>query len=290
MPTDQAGQSDSDTVAESEATGLPDDFEWKLLFDFAPELDADLIRAGLRANGLKAEPILISAVSHEDDGDSHLSIDFDGHFLFLMRSPQPIPEQAMTLALDCSNVPAADKTAMRRHKHHMVLEYMSGWDDPTERMIAMLRVAAAFTRHKLLGVLDLPAWNALAAARLPTYLKAQSLAEMRRLPPLAVLAGFVKLFKSEDRKEVCFCTKGLHRWGVNDFAMNGKLKDAEEAFHLFENLFAHSLTLQNLIAPGHTAEVGKCILRFSEVTDAPEMFATPLGTLLLEKIKRANMH
>lgn len=288
MPTDQAEQ--SDTVAESEAVGLPDDFEWKLLFDFAPELDRDLIRAGLLAHGLKAEPILISAVTHEDDGDSHLSIDFDGHFLVLVRSPQAIPAEVMTLALDSSNLPAADKAAMRGHKHHMVLEYMSGWDDPTERMIAMLRVAAVFTKHKLLGVLDLPAWNALAASRLPTYLSARALEEMRKLPPLGVLAGFVKLFKSEDRREVCFCTKGLHRWSVNDFAMNGKLKDAEEAYRLFEDLFAHSLTLENLIAPGHTAEVGKCILRFSEMSDYPELFATPFGTLLLEKIKRANMH
>lgn len=288
MPTDQTEH--PEPVDESDATGLPDDFEWQLLFDSAPELDAELIRAGLLAHGLKADPILFSVVTHEDDGDSHLSIDFDGHFLVLIRSPQPFPAQAMTMALDSANLPAADKSAMRKHKHHMVLEYRSGWDDPTERMIAMLRVAAAFTRHKLLGVLDLPAWNALAAARLPTYLKAQALAEMRRLPPLGVLAGFVKLFKTEDRKEVCFCTKGLHRWCVNDFAMNGKLKDAEEAYRLFEDLFAHSLTLQYLIAPGHTAEVGKCILRFSEVSDYPEMFATPFGTLLLEKIKRAAMH
>jgi hypothetical protein len=298
MPTDQPDPTqpdataiiETDTETETEAVGLPEDFEWKLLFDLAPELDADPIRAGLIKHGVSADPILISEVTHEDGGASHVSIDFDGHYLLLIRWPEPVSPETMTLALDCSNQRAADKQAMRKHRQHMVLKYLGGWEDPTERMIAMLRVAASFTGRGLKGLLDLPAWNALAAAHLPSWLKPDALAEMRKLAPLGILAGFVKLFKSEDRRDVCFCTKGLHRWGVNDFAMNGKLNDADQAFHLFEDLFAYSLKLEYLIAPGHTAEVGQTILRFSEVDDYPEMFATPLGTLLLERITRAKMH
>ena len=289
-PTQNAPEIVDDSADDSETVGLPDDFEWKLLFDAAPALDAGQIRAGLIKHGLSADPILISDVTHEEDGASHLSIDFDGHFMLLVRWPEPFPQDAMTLALDCSNQQAADKAAMRRHKQYMLLEYLGGWDDPTERLIAMLRVAAAFTGHGLLGLLDLPAWNALAAAHLPNWLKPESLSEMRKLAPLGVLAGFVKLFKTEDRQNVCFCTKGLHRWGVNDFAMNGKLKDADQAYHLFEDLFAYSLKLEFLIEPGNTAEVGSTILRFSEMDESPEMFATPLGTLLLERVKRSDMH
>ncbi len=113
---------------------------------------------------------------------------------------------------------------------------------------------------------------------------------MRKRPPLAVLAGFVKLFKSKDKRKVCFCTKGLHRWSLNDFAMDGTMKDADLAYNLFDSLVAHALTLETLIQLGHTAEVGTIILRFSEIEDNPEMFATPLGTLLLERVKRSKMH
>lgn len=298
MPNDQHDPIDpldptapAATDSEAQADGLPDDFEWKLLFDRAPELDADKIRAGMLKHGLAQEPILISPITlDEEDGESHCSVDFDGHFLLLIRWPHAIPSEVISTALNSSNHSAADKAPLRQHKQHMTLQYLGGWDDPTERLIAMMRVAAAFRQDGLKGIIDLPAWNAIPAARLTEWLKPASLAEMRKLPPLAVLAGFVKMFKTPDKREVCFCTKGLHRWSVNDFAMDGTMKDADEAYNLFEALFAHSLTLEYLIQPGHTAEVGNTILRFSEVEECPEMYATPLGTLLLERIKRSKMH
>ena len=293
MPNDQQdANTPAALVSDEQSDGMPDDFVWHLLFDQAPELNGERIRAGMLKHGLAQEPILISAVTHDDDedGTSHCSVDFDGHFLLLVRWPNPLPAELISMTIDCSNHSAADKAPLRQHKQYMTLEYLGGWDDPTERLIAMLRVAAAFKQDGLKGFIDLPAWNATPVACLSQWLKPAALAAMRKRPPLAVLAGFVKIFKTKDKREVCFCTKGLHRWSVNDFAMDGTMKDADLAYNLFDSLVAHALTLETLIQPGHTAEVGTIILRFSEIEDNPEMFATPLGTLLLERVKRSKMH
>jgi hypothetical protein len=259
-----------------------------LLFNKLPELSAGLLERGLARFGKPEQALeLIDLVS---DGETpHVTVQFDGHYLLLIAYDEPGADENTTNAINCSNWTKEDKKPLRNHQAHMLCIYMAGSDDATEKIIACMRLAGAFLDAGLLGYVDPAAWNCMPAPRLREALSAKARKQFRQAVPLGVFTGFVKIFTSET--EIWFCTKGYFRWGISDLAFYGTLAQAQEVFTMFEALFFYSLSSEKQIIAGNTAELGgDVLLSFEELYEYEEVLQAPLGTLVIKKINRDQLH
>ena len=119
-------------------------------------------------------------------------------------------------------------------------------------------------------------------------MKPNMLQSCREAVPVGMWTGFVKLFKSKD--EVWFCTKGHHRFGARDLAYFGNPAEANEVYMLFANLFDY-MAGGATIKAGDTAQISEThYIRFREVYELEDYLNSPLGTLVLEKIKASEIN
>ncbi len=259
-----------------------------LLFDKLPELSVPLLERGLAKFGKPQEPLVVTDLVA--DGETpHATVQFDGHYLLLIAYDEPASEENTKNPINCSNWTKDDKKPLRNHQTHMLCIYMMGSDDPTEKIIACMRLAGAFLDVGLLGYVDPAGWNCMPAPRLRDALSTKARKQFREAVPLGVFTGFVKIFTSET--EIWFCTKGYFRWGISDLAFYGTIDQAQEVFNMFEALFFYSLTSDKNIIAGNTAELGGgVLLSFEELYEYEEVLQAPLGTLVIKKINRDKLH
>jgi hypothetical protein len=252
-----------------------------LLFDALPPVRHSQIETGLAASGGVRQ-----AVGVPDDvsegGSLHAIVAFDEHRMRLVGFDMPTPSSAIGQSIDCAQWPPADKQALRDHRAHLVVIYLGSDPDPTERLLALLRLAATFVGSGLLGVVDASAWNCIPARALGEITRPEMLSACKQALPIGICTGFAKFFKSPE--EVWFCSKGLHRWGVVDFAFFGKPSEGQEIAQMFSGLFDYARRSRAVLKAGNTAEFGAVQLRFEAVTEYPEFLEGPLGTLVVVRL------
>lgn len=259
----------------------PDRLILFLVFDTLPIPDLAAIRQDIAG----IEP-LAGTVDCSTDGvgpaGAQLMISFGPHSFILAGIDAPVPADSSQNAVDTSNWSAEDKAPLRRHRAHMICAYASTGADPTEQFVAALKVAAAFLRYGLVGVIDAAAWNCLPPRAITASLAADFLVGARQTIPVAIWTGFVKLFRPDGL--IWFCSKGFHRWGAPDFALLGAEGEGDTAVDIFSALLGYVRSTGARLSPGDTADLGGVPLRFGPVREYAEYLEGPGGTLVIERM------
>lgn len=212
---------------------------------------------------------------------------FDDHKLQLVGMSTPVPSSVLERTIPVSNWKQEDKLPLQNHKAHIICYYEGDNPNPTEQLLALYKIAFAFSEFGLLGILDEDAWNCMPIWMVKEQMKADMLQSCRKSVPVGIWTGFVKLFKN--KTDVWYCTKGYHRFGVNDLAYLGQLDEANDVYSMFGNLFEYMLG-GAFIKIGHTAQISEThYLRFREAYEYGDYLKSPLGTLVFEKIKASEI-
>jgi hypothetical protein len=255
----------------------PDRLILFLLFDTLPALDLAAIRQDIA--GIEPLP---TSVDCSAAAGAALAISFGHHAFALAGIDAPVPADSSENAVDTSNWSPEDKAPLRRHRVHMICAYTGTEVDPTEQFIAALKVAGAFLRHGLVGVIDAAAWNCLPRRVIAASLTTDFLDGARQTIPVAIWTGFVKFFRPDGL--IWFCSKGFHRWGAPDFALLEAEGEGETAVDIFSALLGHVRSTGARLSPGDIADLGGLPLRFSPVREYAEYLDGPGGTLVIERM------
>ncbi|MGO1075707.1 hypothetical protein [Inquilinus sp. CA228] len=255
----------------------PDRLILFLLFDALPTPDLTAIRQDIAGIEPLSTPVDGSAAP-----GATLTISFGNHSFALTGIDALVPADSSQNAIDTSNWSADDKGPLRRHRAHMICAYAGIEADPTEQFIAALKVAAAFLRYGLIGVVDTAAWNCLPPRAITASLVADFLNGARQTIPVAIWTGFVKFSRPDGL--IWFCSKGFHRWGAPDFALLGAEGEGEAAVDIFSALLGYVRSTGTRLSPGDTADLGGVPLRFSPVREYAEYLDGPGGTLVIERV------
>lgn len=255
----------------------PDRLILFLLFDVLPTPDLTAIRQDIAGIEPLSMPVDCSAAT-----GAALTISFGNHSFALAGIDAPVPADSSQNAIETSNWSPEDKSPLRGHQAHIVCAYTGTEADPTEQFIAALKVAAAFLRHGLVGVIDAAAWNCLPPRAITASLTADFLVGARQTIPVAIWTGFVKFFRPDGL--IWFCSKGFHRWGAPDFALLGSEGEGETAVDIFSALLGHVRSTGASLSPGNTADLGGMLLRFGPVLEYAEYLDGPGGTLVIERV------
>lgn len=253
------------------------------LFDTEPLIHAASLLEGLRELDLPYERVEITD-SLAEDGAHHALVTLDHHQLRLFGYNQPAPDGAIERSIACSHWSDALKAPLQAHAAHLVCQYVEGDRRPTEQQIALLSLAGGLMPSGMIGVVDPAAWNCLPAEALAASLEPELLEEFRIQVPLGLWTGFMRMVKSDD--EVWFCSKGLYRWGVPDFASLGLPGDGDAVFALFCELFELARSTRPRWAAGQSVLLpGSTGVRFSALSEYTEFLDSPLGTLVVDRLR-----
>jgi len=263
-----------------------------MLFNALPKLDTKRLGNSISQIEPLKQPATFDVqtfdVQIEEKGMLRAFMKFDDHKLQLVGISSPVPSPVMEHTIPVSNWKQEDKLPLQNHKAHIICYYEGENSNPTEQLLALYKTAFAFSEFGLLGILDEDAWNCTPTRMIKEQMKPNMLQRCRESVPLGIWTGFVKLFKSKN--DVWYCTKGYHRFGVNDLAYLGQLGEANDVYNMFGNLFEYMLGGASIKA-GHTAQISEThYLRFREVYEYSDYLKSPLGTLVIEKIKASEIN
>jgi hypothetical protein len=251
------------------------------LFRTLPKLSKATLYQGLSDSGTLSETLQIFDEVLTPESGQYARLRFDGHQFRWHGVGCTAPHESVHQPIECSHWPTKTKAPMRAHQAHVICWYEGSSPDPSEQMIAMLRLACAFANQGLLGWVDTEAWNCMPTSVITMSLQPQALAASRSHVPVALWTGFIKLTKSENA--VWFCTKGFHRWGLPDFACLGQDGEAEHIASLFASLFHYLRQTNSVLQAGDTAQFQGQKLRLGEVQEFDRYLDSPLGTLVVER-------
>ncbi|MGH1359213.1 MAG: hypothetical protein ACRBC3_10655 [Burkholderiaceae bacterium] len=236
----------------------------------------------LSADQALVAPLLVYDVV-EQDGQIHASVQYDQHQFRMIGQHGVAQDDSLGRAIECSHWSAADKQLLAEHKAHLVCYYLGEHEDPAERIIAIHRLAAALVPEGLTGVIDPEAWNCLPAATLLEITKATTLNGFRSSIPAGLWTGFVKMFVTE--QDLWFCSKGMHRWGLPDFALSGTNEESLQISELFFALTNYAIASESVLKAGDVVELGPDLkLAFDPVTAFAEYLNGPSGTLVVRRL------
>jgi hypothetical protein len=252
-----------------------------VLFDSLPRLELRSIQSKLTSNYQ-----INSALRFEnhvaDNGSLHVVIYLEQLQFRLVGFDLPAPKESVERSISCSHWSQDEKTILRHHKAHVAIECMNGEADATVQIAACLKLINTLSDQSLVGIVDDAAWNCWPARVLAFESSTSAIESASETLPLGLWNGFVKFFKSQD--EVWYCTKGLHRWGVPDFAYLGSSQDADKTLDWFTRLFDHARKTNSNFEVGDTCTLSESArFVFVPVTEYAEYLDGPLKTLVLEK-------
>ncbi len=262
-----------------------------LVFDHLPDLSGPPgVRAPISARLEErlsvdqplVSPLLVYDVV-EQDGQVHASVQYDQHRFRLIGRDGIAADESLNRAIQCSHWADAEKQAIAGYQAHLVCYYLGEHDSPGERLIATHRLAAALVPEGLIGIIDPEAWNCLPASRLLDITRPPTLEAFRNAMPTGLWTGFVKLFVSEH--ELWFCTKGMHRWGLPDFALRGENEASQQISELFFALCNYAIAAGAPLAVGDQIELGPGLrVQFEPVTGFADYLNGPAGTLIVRRL------
>jgi Domain of unknown function (DUF4261) len=270
------------TSAEKKMTGTA----FTLLFDSLPVLDLDSMASKIKAiESIDTEVSMDIQVKSTDVFRAFLN--FEDHRFQLVGFSVSVPSSVMDLTIGASNWREQEKTPLLEHKSHVICYYEGANSLPAEQIIALYKVAYSFYDCGLLGILDEDAWTCTPRAVVANQVTPEMLSLCRESIPLGFWSGFIKMFKDDD--STWFCTKGYHRFGINDFAYLGSLSEANFAFDMFANIFHYAYNTNAKLEAGNTAQFSEdMFIKSDNVYEYNEYLDSPLGTLVIEKIKPFN--
>ena len=209
-------------------------------------------------------------------------ITFGLHQIQIAGLSNPLPLEIINQTVQPSHWQPQIKAAIRQHQSHISLIYTGKSLDPAEKMTALYQAAHAFENENLLGVVNESAWTAHPRA---DFLSPEKIQQYQQEIPFILWVGYVKFFI--DRDHFWLVTKGHHIFDVPDFAyfiQPGESTDNVTA--LFINVFYYLYEGDAVVTAGDTLSIGETgeHMRFSEVTEYPEILLGPSGTLVIEKI------
>ena len=252
-----------------------------------PKLDVPQLESTISKIEPLKQPVAMN-VQVEEKGTLRAFATFDDHRIELVGFSAPVPPSTLERTITVSNWKQSDKKTLQSHRAHIICYYEGENSHPTEQLLSLYKTSFAFSNLGLLGVLDEEAWNCMPVWMIKEQMKPNMLQSCREAVPVGMWTGFVKLFKSKD--EVWFCTKGHHRFGARDLAYFGNPAEANEVYMLFANLFDY-MAGGATIKAGDTAQISEThYIRFREVYELEDYLNSPLGTLVLEKIKASEIN
>jgi hypothetical protein len=219
-----------------------------------------------------------------EGGKLMTDISFNDHVIHVLGSAVKIPDGTMRI-MDIAPVAHEEKQRAKTHDAHVSLLYTGKSSDPIEQYLALYKVAHAFSKYALVGVLNEPAWLFHAPEAIADIVKSENIKASRGVWP--VISYWISFLPLRADHTLWFFTKGNHIFGMRDFAMkiaSLEQKDTDKAFDLFVNFFHYVRRTHTAIAPGITIDWGDGKYLLSEVTEEKEWLEGPKGTVVFEKV------
>ncbi len=255
-------------LAEADTTAL------ELLVERLPRGPLDEVRARLEAR--TATPTTLTVEKDWAADDTLLcTLSFGAHSVDVAGIPAPLPSEVLERTVMVSHWGGAFRARAAGHAAHLILLYSGASREGIAQATAVYQVAAALFAPDQLGTLlaavNEPAWTAHPGHFVPQLVAAEMLPVLAESPPLPFWTGLLKL---DADGESIFLTRGYHRFGLPDLALQGYGHDqAREAHELLHDLF-HYLHYENRdVRPGDfltIADVG--YLAFADGADYRRLF------------------
>ena len=211
-------------------------------------------------------------------------ISFNDHTVHVLGSATQIPKETMRI-IDIAPAAHEEKQRALTHDAQVSLSYAGRSADSIEQYIALYKVAHAFSKYIIVGVLNEPAWLFHAPEAIQDIVKPENIKASRGAWP--VISYWISFLPLRTDQSLWFFTKGNHIFGIQDFAMKVpslEQKDTDKAFDLFVNFFHYVGGREGVIAPGTTLDWGEGRYTVGEVTEEKEWLKGPQGTIVFEKV------
>lgn len=217
------------------------------------------------------------------DGKLMADISFNDHTIHVLGSATRIPKETMRI-IDVAPAAHEEKQRASTHDAQISLLYVGRSRDTIEQYIALYKVAHAFSKYSILGVLNEPAWLFHAPEAIADIVRPENIKTARGGWP--VISYWISFLPLRTNQSLWFFTKGNHIFGMQDFAMKVpslEQKDTDAAFDLFVNFFHYVRRTNTAILPGTTLDWGDGRYMLKEVTEEKEWLQGPKGTVVFEK-------
>lgn len=255
-----------------------------LLFNTMPKIDCSQLAASIAEIEPVEGEVSVNNLGSDDPQQLGLGlIEFEDHQLQLFGLDIAVPQTTIEHTIGFSEWRTSDTDPMRQHTAHILCFYEGSNPDPVEQIIALYKVASCFLPLGLLGVLDETAWNCIPSSFFEVIFKPGSLDRCREVIPMGIWNNVVKVARPNGG--IWICSKGNHRFGVQDFAYLGEMSDFDSIRDTIASLFYYSVSSGITFTAGETAQIGdRVALRFSTPIEFQNFFDAPLGTLVIQKI------
>jgi hypothetical protein len=200
----------------------------------------------------------------------------------------PYPKQLLDEILPICHFSEEDKSTFHQSKAHVLFSIKKG-DTPIHLLFDVLYQAVnCFLEqgNDMIGTVTEAALTAFPLKSIQNLSgEREALIEEKAIPFwswMAFTGGFVKYIL--DDTTIWYVTKGNHQFGLPELAYKGGYMEGNDTLILFKTLFSYMYAYEAKLAPGHTAEIGDTNLKFSKVTEYPDLFMGKYGTLVVNKI------
>jgi|GEM_PF-745735 len=219
-----------------------------------------------------------------EEGKLMADISFNDHVIHVLGSVTKVPDVTMRI-IDIAPVAHEEKQRAQTHDAQVSLLYTGNNPDPIEQYLALYKVAHAFLKYTIVGVLNEPAWLFHVPEAIQDIVKPENIKASRGAWP--VISYWISFLPLRTDHTLWFFTKGNHLFGMQDFAMKVpslEQKDTDKVFDLFVNFFHYARRAHATIVPGSTIDWGEGKYMLTEVTEEKEWLQGPKGTIAFEKI------
>lgn len=257
-----------------------------LLMKGLPSLDSsaeEILSEDIKNLEAENTPYVKIKTELNEGGKLMADISFNDHVIHILGSVGQIPKETMRI-IDIAPAAHEEKQRASTHDAQVSLIYAGRSVDPVEQYIALYKVAHAFSKFTILGVLNEPAWLFHASESIQDIVKPENIKASRGAWP--VISYWISFLPLRTDHTLWFFTKGNHIFGMQDFAMKVpslEQKDTDKAFDLFVNFFHYIRRTNAVITPGTTLDWGEGRYTLKEVTEEKEWLQGPKGTLVFEK-------
>ncbi len=168
--------------------------------------------------------------------------------------------------------------ALQSHASHVLCFYQGTAANPSDRILALFRLAAACRPLGVIGIIHTDAWQCLHADQLGHFIDPKMAEALRGDLAHRVLCNLIPF---HGQAGSWWTSKGNHIFNIPDIALwdDGSL-GPERAYALHAGVFAH-LRGGAVMKPGHTAEYDGVALAIGEVTEHRDFLAGPGETITL---------
>lgn len=254
-----------------------------LLFEKVPSFDKEVLEAALQS---RFGPVLTSSgLAFSADGGFG-KLQFGEDEMMLAQLNIPMPEQVTRPILSVCHFAEVEKQQFYRSQCHFLLSYKGTAATPIDAMDRIYQVISTLIQldGSAIGVVNESAMTAHPIRMMAEIERERNQLKGPAMPVLTWMAwtgGCVKYVL--DANHIWFVTKGNHQFGLPELAYFGGPSEGNSTMELFNPLFSYMYFYQAKLAPGHTADLGKHKLRFSELKEYKDLMEGKLGTLVVNK-------